>query len=238
VGGIDVGGDQVVSETKNFQMGPRAFETFKAVAAGPVQTALGDDLLRRLFIHLWRLRKTKRISRSVVAALIEKLSTYPGDIIRRGVEIYVVDHPEKGERYLVGICRTNSKIRGRDAAATVGARSALRGRATVGLPSAAKHLESVVLWLRAMYGDETIRTHPLAQPSGVPHRFATVTAVQSGDIIEAAGVVVAALWVRTLTDVDCPSAVEVDEIATDAEVYVRENVPKNIDVPAFSPYHI
>lgn len=217
-----MGGDQViipqeVAVTRPFHLGPKSFQTFYSMATGPVTKACGEPRLEKLFIHLWSLRKTKKVATTVIVKLIDKLGDFPQDIIREGVDVYVRDHPDKDERYLIGICR--SELRQRERASGGIAVKHDRGVPVEGLPTAAKHLKAIVLWLRTMYADKRI------QSGG------KLSIVSSARIIKV-------LRARCSSDEDCPSATEVDRIATDAEVFVRDNVPKDIDVPWFSPYHI
>jgi hypothetical protein len=203
---------------QNPQLGPQAMETVWGLVPEVLQATLGWQVVEDLFTQMRSHRATGRVSKSVVKTLWTKLGEYPPSVVRDAIEVFLRDHHDKEERYLVGIVRSEAKKAAR--AERIGKAetkvAADRRPPEVGLPRAAVHLGRVVMWLRECY----------ARPG--------VTAEQRKQI-GLAGKALSDAQALCITK-DHPGARELDVMCDAWEVVVKDNVPEGVEVPMFSPY--
>ncbi len=204
----------------NPQLGPQAMETVWSLVPEPLQQALGWQVVEDLFRQLRSTRLTGRVSTSVVRSLWCKLGEYPPSVVRDGIEVFLTQHGDKEERYLVGIVRSEAKrIARAERIGTAETRAAAdRPAVSKGLPQAVKHLDMVVAWLRELYASPSLDTE---------QREVVVDVAKTIQMTAAA----------CKTDTH-PDARELDTACEAWQQRVQDNVPEGVDVPAFSPYNI
>lgn len=205
---------------KNPQLGPQAMETVWGLVPENLQ-ALGWQVVENVFTQMRSTRDTGRVSKSVVTKLWAKLGEYPPSVVRDSIDVFLADHYDKEERYLVGIVRSEAKKVARAqriGKAETQAAAAVRPVVSKGLPQATKHLNLVVAWLRELYANSD------------------VTAEQRVVIVE-----VAKDMARTATACgtdDHPDARTLDTTCEAWQQRIQDNVPAGVEVPGFSPYGI
>lgn len=200
---------------QNPQLTHRSMETVWSLVPEPLQQSLGWQVVEDVFRQMRSTRTTGRVSKSMVTKLWKELGKFPASVVRDSIDVFLEQHYDKEERYLVGIARSEAKRAKREGKAQR-APVADRPPPEVGLPGAAVHLDRVVKWLRECY----------ALPD---------TTAEQREQIGLAGKALhdAAELCRTK---DHPDARSLDEMCDAWQAVVKDNVPDGVVLPVFSPY--
>ena len=199
-------------------VGERGFISFRRLAVGGPCHCLNDDRLERLFRAIISTRTTRKVSFNIMRDTLDKLGTYPPEVIIAAVDAYVEKQEAEGgysEKYLLGIARGEAK---RDRCAPSSPPRKEEPEKAEGPSGGEIYLLSVVGCLRELY-----RRH-------------------ERNSAEAKAIVKAGKALYDLADklrLGQIMAREVDNVATLIEADFREVMPGlGKAIPQFSPYGV
>lgn len=205
---------------KNPQLGETAYPQFAQLVPDDIASQLGEARMAALFGAIRGIRKTGRVSQSVVLKLMTRLHKYPAPSVRDAVDVYLEKYAGQGydERYLLGIVRGEAKrseVAGRNGGSGA-RRPGENQRATVSKAlTCVPYLDKVLGCLR-----QYLRANDLSAPD-------REQVVAVGKSVRAA---------RDKADTGDIKPRELDTEMCRLEAELRAGQPAGAELPRFSPY--